>query len=172
MSDRNLGERETNLRGNAIGKTRRSNKPGEPTEQHRREETTKKAASEKKILHYATMTREQQNWGHRTKQQGKERRDWENETGKARGATAMGRLRSATKKIGETQQSNKSGRHLERPAQENAGVATNGSTRPERRNQEDATKKTPQARETDLLRNRKGKTGVAPRSYAIGRQNA
>ena len=75
MNDRNLGGRKTNLRGNAIGKTRRGNKPGEPTEQHRREETTKKAASKRKNLQYATMTRKQQNWEDRTKKQKQGRRD-------------------------------------------------------------------------------------------------
>ena len=82
MSDRNLGERTPDLRGNAIGKTRRSNKPGEPTEQHRREETSKKAASSRKNLLYAATTREQQNWEDRTKKQKQGRRDRGRETGK------------------------------------------------------------------------------------------
>ena len=51
MSYRNLGERTTSLRGNVIGKTRRSNKPGELTEQHRREETTKKAGNNQKTCY-------------------------------------------------------------------------------------------------------------------------
>ena len=85
MSDRNLGERETNLRGNAIGKTRRSNKPGEPTGQHRREETTKKVASKSKNQQYAAITREQQNWEDRTKKQKQGRRDRGHETGRTQG---------------------------------------------------------------------------------------
>ena len=82
MSDRNLGERTTNLRGNAIGKTRRSNKPGEPTEQHRREEATKKAASRRNNLIHAAMTRDRQNWEDRTKNQKQKRRDRGREIGK------------------------------------------------------------------------------------------
>ena len=46
-SERNLGERETNSRSE-IGKTGRSNKPGRPTEQHIRGETTKKGGEHKK----------------------------------------------------------------------------------------------------------------------------
>ena len=82
MSDRNLAERKTNLRGNAIGKTRRRNKPGEPTGQHRREETTKEAASKRNNLQYAATTKEQQNWEDRTKKQKQGRRDRGRETGK------------------------------------------------------------------------------------------
>ena len=82
MSDRNLAERKTNLRGNAIGKTRRRNKPGEPTEQHRREETTKEAASKRNNLQYAATTKQQQNWEDRTKKQKQGRRDRGRETGK------------------------------------------------------------------------------------------
>ena len=85
MSDGNLGEREINLRGNAIGKTRRSNIPGEPTEQHRREETTKNVARKRKNLQYAAMTREQQNWEGRTEKQKQGRRDRGRETGRTQG---------------------------------------------------------------------------------------
>ena len=82
MSDRNLGAGDTNLRGYAIGKTGRSNKPGEPTEQHRREETTKKAAIRRKNLLYVAMTRLQKNSEDRTKKQKQGRRDRGRETGK------------------------------------------------------------------------------------------
>ena len=82
MSDRNLGERTTDFRGNATGETRRSNKPGEATEQNRREETTRKAASRRKNLIYAARTRERQNWEDRTKNQKQRRRDRGREIGK------------------------------------------------------------------------------------------
>ena len=85
MSDRNLGERETNLRGNAIGETVRNNKPEEPTGQHRREETTKKVAGKRRNLQYAAMTKERQNWGDRTEKQKQGRRDRGHETGRTQG---------------------------------------------------------------------------------------
>ena len=148
MSDRNLGERETNLRGNAIGKTRRRNKPGEPTEQHGREETTNRTASKKtkpaiphddKGATEAGRKNEETETG--TPRPG--RRNRKDAMGKRDGPITNGdKIR-----IGATQQNSETGGRLKK-----RNKKTPERQQPEAADRKNETKKTPKVREADPSR--------------------
>ena len=108
-------------------------KPGEPTEQHGREETTNRTASKKTkpAIHHdykgateAGRKNEETETG--TPRPGKRNR--KDAMGKRDGPITNG----DKKRIGATQQSNETGGRLKKTEQENAGAATTGSRRRKR----------------------------------------